>query len=868
MKNILGIILILMLASSINGQDQLIVEYNFRVDGLCGMCKDRIEETAIDAGAKSADWNEDTKILTVSIDDLTHSISDIRYAIAQAGHDNGDFKAPDEVYEELFLCCLYRDVEVHDPQEMEDYHNRMSDEDYVMKKREKLKLDIIEGYVFSIGEDGNKNPLIGATVVFQDEEHGGTTSDFEGYFSLDNSQGHNSIIVSYVGFNTDTVQLTSNGMLDITLSDGMRLDNIVIKYKRKTTEASFVKTLNIESISREELTKAACCNLSESFETNPTVDVSFTDAITGTRQIQMLGLAGPYVQITRELIPDVRSMASIYGLTFTPGPWVQGIHLIKGPGSVVNGFESITGQINVELKKPEAGEKLHLNGYLNEGSRMEINMNTRKTFNEKLSTAVLAHGKRMGHGNDRNDDGFLDMPLEEDAVLINRWEWWGNNGWEGQFGIKGTTLNHKGGSHEHFEGTSQDHDNHWRMEMKTRRLEFWNKTGVVFKNNASRSIGFQMSGVYHDQDSEYGFQQYDNTQKSLYANLIYQEILPDPNHTVRFGISYQLDDINEIVAKSGAGVFDRYESVPGAFFEYTYNDASKLAIIPGIRVDHHNNFGTFVTPRLNFKYNFAEESVVRFNVGRGQRTANIFAENLGLFATNRVIKIEDTGRSDTPYGLDAEVAWNYGINWTQGFKMGDRSAVFALDLYRTDFSNQIIVDYENPREVSFYNLEGKSFSNSFQAKLDYELFENFDIRVAYRLFDVQMDYVSGGKIKPLLPKHRAFANLAYKTNNDWHFDLTVNWRGEQRITDTSSNPEPYQRPDKSPDIVLMNAQISKRWNDVLDIYIGGENILNYRQPNAIIASDDAFGTYFDGSLIYAPVFGKNIYIGFRYKLAE
>ncbi len=849
--------MILFIAQLGVAQEKLVIEYNFRVEGVCGMCQDRIEKVALEKGAEEAFWDISTKNLTVSVDESKVSPSDIRWALAQAGHDNGSFIAPEEIYNNLHGCCKYRDEEVVKAHEVVP-------EDYDISNDEQIDLSIIEGNVYGLDDDGKKFPLIGANISIDNKGKGAVTN-FEGFFKLDNPDKHEDITISYIGFNDKTVKLTSNGILDITLSSGHQLDEVVINYRRKTTEVSFVKTLNVENITRQELTKAACCNLSESFETNPTVDVSFTDAITGTRQIKMLGLAGPYVQITRELMPDVRAMSSIYGLSLTPGPWVQSIQLIKGAGSVVNGFESLTGQINVELKKPEAGERLHVNGYFNEGSRMELNVNTRKSFSEKLSTGFLIHGKRMGHGNDRNNDGFLDMLLEKDLIAINRWKWNGNKGWTGQFGIKGAYLDHSGGSHAHFEGSSTDHQNHWKMYMTLKRLDFWLKTGNVFPNNPTRSVGFQFNAIYHDQNSEFGFNKYDNLQKSVYANLIFQQIFEDPFHALKAGMSFQYDDIEEFVAKSGAGFFERRESVSGAFVEYSYNDERKLAIVPGIRIDHHNNYGLFVTPRINIKYNLAEKSVIRLNAGRGQRTASIFSENLGLFSTNRQIVIDQTP-TENPYGLDAEVAWNYGINWTQSFPVSEKEIILSMDVYRTQFENQIVVDYENPREVSFYNLDGKSYSNSFQIKLDYELIPNFDIRLAYRLFDVKSSYQSELKTKPLVSKHRAFINMAYTTKKDWSFDLTFNWKGQQRITDTSSNPEIYRRPDMSPDYILANAQISKKWGEKFEIYLGGENLFDYQQQDAIIASEDPFGQYFDGSMVYAPLFGKNIYIGFRYNL--
>lgn len=827
------------------------IEYEFLVQGECGMCQDRIEETAVKAGAESASWDMATKILTVDIDESKVSVSDIRYAIAQAGHDNGNFKAPKDIYDDLPGCCQYRPEEVDDPDTNIDLQN----------KHHQDSEDVIEGFVYGYDQDGRKMALIGATVSL---EHGeaGTTTDFDGYFVLENEHGHKTIQISYVGYETQTVEISEDGMVEVYLADGHVLDQIEIKYKKKTTEVSYVKTLNVESISRNELRKAACCNLSESFETNPSVDVSFSDAITGLRQIQMLGLAGPYVQLSRELMPDVRAMSSLYGLTFTPGPWVESIQLIKGAGSVVNGFESMTGQINVELKKPEIGENLHVNGYANEGSRIELNLNTRKQITDKLSTAILLHGKNMSHGQDRNDDGFLDMPLEKDFIAINRWKWYADNGWEGQFGVKATVLDHKGGSFDHFEGSSTNHEDHWRFFQKLNRYEVWNKTGIVFPNAPTKSIGVQLSAVYHDADGEFGFARYDNTQKSLYANTIFQNIINDV-HSYKAGLSYQYDNIEELTK---VGIFNRSESVPGAFFEYSYI-VENLSIVPGIRYDQHSNYGGFVTPRLHMKYNPSEKSVVRLSAGRGLRTANIFAENMGIFSSNRVITI-DSEDNGNPYGLDAEVSWNYGISYTQGIDIGEKELTLSTDFYRTSFENQVVIDFETPTRLGIYNLDGKSYSNSYQVKAEYEVISNLDVRLAYRYYDVKTTYSGELKTKPLVASHRAFINSSFTTDNGWMLDATFNWRGPQRLADTSSNPPEYQRPDEAPSYFLLNTQISKSWNDVFEIYLGAENLLNYRQDDAIIAADDAFGPYFDATQVWAPLFGRNIYIGFRYNFVK
>jgi len=636
MKRIMaGLILLLSFSLSVEAQD--IIEYNFRVEGACGMCKSKIDRVAKKEGlAEKAVWNVDSKILAVEINEALTSISVIKYRLAEAGYDNGDFTAPQEVYDGLHSCCKYR---VLSDEEAADEHDKLINNVELNNFSPPSKA---EGYIYAT-EDGAKIPLIGANISFEGAETG-TTTDTEGYFTLPNDEQHTAIRISYIGYEDQLVPVKDSYM-EITMADGHQLETVEINYRQKTTSVSFVNTINAESISREELCKAACCNLSESFETNPSVDVSFSDAITGAKQIQMLGLAGPYVQITRELIPDVRNMNSISGLNTTPGPWIQSIQLIKGTGSVVNGFESFTGQINVELKKPERDEILHINGFVNNGGRVETNVNLRQDVTEHISTGILFHGKVNNSVHDRNEDGFTDMPTEKDYVIANS---------------------------DHFTGASENHADHWRMRAETQRLDLWSKTGFIFPERPEMSIGLQLSTSFHNQDAEYGFQRYNADELALYSNLIFQNIF-DNGHIIRTGLTYQKDKLEELVDKSG--FYTRDESVPGAYVEYTWKKGDKWAIIPGLRIDQHNNYGAFITPRIHAKYNLGDQSILRFTGGRGQRTASIFSEHLSIFASNRAVEIRNPSSEDLPYGLEAEVAWNYGVNYTQGFRIAEKEVV-------------------------------------------------------------------------------------------------------------------------------------------------------------------------------------------------
>jgi len=715
----------------------------------------------------------------------------------------------------------------------------------------------------------DKAPMAGADVGSISTTHA-TVSDIDGNFVLELPDTVTGISVGYVGFKTDTLAITGNmNDLSIQLEAMENLKEVVIERRKKSTEISLLSTAKTEKIGSRELMKAACCNLSESFETTPSVDVGFTDAVSGYKQITMLGLAGPYTMITRENIPDVRGLAAITGLTFTPGTWVESMQLSKGTGSVVNGYEGTAGQINVEWLKPFEKEapKLLLNGYQSTQGRTEGNLVLNQKFNDKLSTSLLLHGKGEWMRVDQNSDGFMDQPMGTTFAGSNRWFYFDDSGIEIQGGIKGVYLDNTGGQKAYRSGDEQVAGNPWGYSNKVQRAEAWAKIGMVFPEKPYKSMGLQLSGIYHNQESRYGARNYDARQHSFYANYIYQSIISNTNHIIKGGASFQYDSYDERFAGMP---FGREELIPGAFAEYAYNYLTKFNVIAGLRADYHNLFGAFVTPRLHIRYAPLEQSVFRASVGRAQRTANIFAENMGYMASNRnfslpLIPVKD---KDKPYGLNPEVAWNMGINFTQKFMLNYRDGAFSVDYYYTDFTNQIITDIETAGNVKFYNLDGKSYAHSLQAQLDYEPIRMLDVRLAYRWYNVQSTYDGVLKEKPLIAAHRAFANVGYETNNGWKFDYTIQWIGPKRLPERvyteGGTPAPAGY---SGSFIQMNAQISKGWKEgAFEIYAGGENLTNFMQHHMIIGADNPFGSNFDGSLVWGPGMGRNVYAGFRYKI--
>jgi hypothetical protein len=613
-----------------------------------------------------------------------------------------------------------------------------------------------------------------------------------------------------------------------------------------------------------ELLKAACCNLSESFETNPSVDVSYNDAVTGSKQIQLLGLSGNYTQLTVENLPGPRGIATPLGLNSIAGPWIESIQLTKGVGSVANGYESIAGQINVELKKPENSEKLLANLYVNDYGKTDVNLNLSKKLSKKWSTGLLLHEDFLNNKRlDFNKDGFRDLPTGNTVSLVNRYKFDNSKGVLAQFGIKVLNDKRTGGEVAFNPGTDKNTSNHYGLGINTERYEAFAKIGYVFPEKKYKSIGLQLAAINHQQDSYFGFTTYNATQQTFYSNLIYQSIIKTTIHKFRTGFSFLYDKYNEDFKSIN---YKRTEIVPGVFGEYTFTPNEKFSAVAGLRADHNNLFGFFVTPRLNLRYEPVKGTVIRASAGRGQRTANIFAENTSVFVSARQINIIGA-TAGKAYGLNPEVAWNKGISVDQKFKLFGNDALFSVDYFRNDFSNQVVVDVENARIVKFYNLDGKSYSNSFQAEVSAEPFKKFDVRFAYRYFDVKTTY--GGQLldRPLIAKNRAFANLAYAVNG-FKFDYTFTYNGKKRLPNTSANPQPYQLDAYSPDFILMNAQISKTIGKTipLDVYIGAENLLNYYQKNVIVAASQPFSQYFDASMVWGPVSGRMFYAGLRLKI--
>lgn len=700
----------------------------------------------------------------------------------------------------------------------------------------------------------------------------GTYADSAGYFTLQHKGESPQLVVNYLGYKTDTfliedmsqfitLKLVANEMLGVINIELQR-----VTYGLKSREPQF--TVNLDE---REFQKAACCNLSESFENAPAIDVSIGDAVTGTKQIKMLGLDGFYTLISREYMPSIRSLNSYYGMSFIPAAWVESIQITKGAGSIVNGYESIAGQINVELKKPFDKEKFMLDQFFSQAGRSETDMLYRFDLNKYVSTSIFGHYAYYPGMNDNNNDGFMDMPSGMAYSFLNRWQFTSENGLEGQLNIFANNDDKISGQIDYFK---ENNTNLYGVTLLNRNLDITAKLGKSFKDKPYKSFGSQYMYSIAQHNSMFGSEtnqrNYSAEAKNAFVNLMYQSIFGNTFHSFQTGLSFLGDELTETL---DTFTFDRQEYAAGIFMEYTYKPSDDLTVVTGLRADYNNLYGALLTPRIHTRYRFNEDKTsVRASAGLGRHTSNIIAQNQYLLASQRRIHIIESN-TDGAYGLDQEVAFNAGVSLEHKFKFNLRNASFIADFFHTSFINEVVVDRETPGEVFFYNMENGTKSNSLQLQLDLNPYRRTEFRLAYRMFDVSSRYLlmsDEDLQKPFVSKHRAFVNLTQKTRNKWQGSATLHWSGPQRIAGHFKRDqfeEIMYVSDYSESFFTLNLQISKQFTKYpLELYLGAENLFNYQQPDPIVNVQDPFDSKFDAGMVWGPIFGRMIYGGFRYRL--
>lgn len=702
--------------------------------------------------------------------------------------------------------------------------------------------------------DNKGEPLAGINIYWLNTTSG-TSTDHDGSFIIPPVSATNRLVFSSVAFQNDTIEVVASSMpLVVKLNDVLELGEVAVVQKRPGVVKPRFSVLQTERITTEELTKAACCNLSESFETNPSVDVSYSDAATGAKQIRLLGLPGTYVQMLTENIPNLRGISSVYGLGFIPGPWMDGISVSKGTGSVINGYEAITGQINVEYKKPQSSELLYYNLFLSDAGRIEMNANASVRLNPYLSTGILVHGSDEIRMLDSNNDGYMDMPKIQQRNLVNRW-YYRKNDFVSQAFIRGLTENRMGGTM----------DGNYMIDIDTERYEFFLKNGYVIDPLLDRSVGLILSGSTHRQDAHYGLRHYGGRQNNLYLNFIYQTDLSE-HQKISTGVSVNYDLFDEQLSQpanfSSQLYIDNYfseELVSGVFAEYNLHLNEKFVMLAGLRADYHNRFGVFMTPRLHLKWMPVPFLNLRSTLGKGYRSPNMLAENSFYLASNRELIIHPD--------LPLESAWNYGLNAQAYIPLFNRDLTLTAEWYFTDFQNQVVIDVDtDPNAVHFYPLSGNSFAHSIQFEANMEVLKGLSVTLAHRINDVKTTIGGELREKPLINRYKGLATASYQTPlKKWQFDLTAQFNGGGRLPDPDKLAPLWEKDFSA--FTIFNAQIT-RYFRTWSMYLGSENLTNFVQPNPIIDVHQPFSDKFDATNIWGPTYGRKFYVGMRWALEK
>lgn len=632
------------------------------------------------------------------------------------------------------------------------------------------------------------------------------------------------------------------------------LDEFVIE-KKRAGNLKLSGPENAFQINQTELFRAACCNLGESFTTNPSVDVNYSDPGTGAKQIKLLGLSGNYVQLLAENMPDFRGAARPYALRYVPGPWMKSISVSKGSASVKNGFESMSGQIDVEYLKPDDPSGVAVNAYLDSDLKLEANVDANTKLNPTLATELLAHFEDRFMNHDGNDDGFSDMPDIRQVNLFNRWKYVGQKYiFHGGIGY----LNEKSEAGQILHNRNLEHP--YRIDMKTDRVQAYMKHAIILDRDHNTNIAFMANGSFHSLDTSYGLKAYDVDEWNSYAQLIFETDFNERNN-LSAGLSFNHDSFRQHIRRVNDATLPltplkENENTFGGYAQYTWKPSERLTAMAGIRGDYSSLYGWFATPRCNIRYTPTGSLNLRASVGKGYRTVFGWAEYNYLLASGRELIVEN---------LNQEASWNYGINADYTLWLGSQSIRFNADYYYTDFDRQVNADYDSdPHTLTIANLKGKSYSHTFQIDATYESSFGLSVTAAYRLNDVKTAY--GGKLleKPLTPKYKALLTASFSTEMDiWQFDATLAVNGGGRMPAPYLTADgSYSWPERFKAFPQLNLQVT-RWFRHFSIYAGGENLTGFRQKNPIICSSDPWSPNFDSTMIWGPVQGAMAYVGIR-----
>lgn len=712
--------------------------------------------------------------------------------------------------------------------------------------------------------DEEMNVLIGANVFWIDTAIGDATDEM-GAFTLNGDGIENKkLIVTYLGYLNDTINVLGAADFFIQLKPETAMNEVVVKGRKSGSFISSNDPMKIEVINDVELGKAACCDLAGCFNNNASVESATTNIVTNSKELKILGLSGIYNQLLLDGNPLIQGLSFNYGVSSIPGPFVKNIFISKGTNSVLQGAESISGQINVIIHEPEDAPTLYVNAFLNSFLESQYNVYSGYKLG-KSKHFIGAHVVQPATKHDRNKDGFLDLPKLSRYEIMDKWLYQNDNeNWMNKGGIRWTNEKRIGGQKSFNPNVDLGSSTIYGQQIKYNQVDVWNRN--VFEINEQNNMAFILSGQFHNQDAWYGETHYEGQQFLLNNTLQYEYIYKNSSN-IRGGVSFKYLDLDEDVSfsnnpldKTYAGNYETKEVVPGIFAENTYfSKDNKLTLMLGFKADHLNVFGWKYSPRSLIKYSPKEKTDIRISVGYGWHIPKVFSEQTRILSSQRDIHFHEL--------LAPDEAWNYGINATQKFDGNNIAGTFTVDYYQTRFTNHVQPHYHEFHDaIVFENNDKLAIGNGFQAQITVDLWEWLNLKAAYNYLDIQHTDIEDGKKESMdfVTKHKFLSSVSFAPKNqDWHLDITSQWHGKKSLPETGYYPDGLQQAEESTPYSILNAQFTYKWK-TFEWYAGAENILNFTQTNPIVSAADPFNPYFDTSFAWGPVKGVEGYIGFRY----
>ena len=743
--------------------------------------------------------------------------------------------------------------------------------------------------------------LIGASLYWKNTTAGASTSA-TGEFTIKRVHGFETLVVNYLGYDTRELELSDKDVHEIVIElqpSAVGIDAVVIESAQRGNYAKTTGITRDEQISFAGLCKMACCSLAESFENSASVTVGYSDAISGARQIKMLGLAGTYTQILDENRPIMQGAGAAYGLSYTPGMWLNSIQVSKGVASVTAGHEAITGQINLEHRKPTDDERLFLNLYFDSELRPEINISSAipLTKDKSLSTVIMAHGSMHPTAHDANGDNFVDMPKSHQINVANKWLWQTENGVQLRWGWKYLQENRLGGSHDYKKDMYEDmvanplqNPTLYGSNIFNRNINAYAKLGLpvgperTFTGDPNDAVqnNFAMILDYDNYltDSYFGINTVDVLEHTARFNATYAHYFSQRS-SLNVGASAYMRRMNNDYIQQRIGsdnlptrswdfVGQATLLEPGVFAEYTYQIEDKFSLVVGLRGDYSMVRGEYyydakdkflVTPRSHIRWAITPRTTLRASAGMGYRRQNLVTDNIWMMTTSR--NIDTSGLND-----DMEAAATFGGSLSQTFPLAnDDQATISFDYFRTQFFNTMVFDQETAdNAILIYNSNGKSFTDNYQVDFNWTPFKGFDLFATFRYTNAKMTLEQGGEQvlveRPLTSRYKGLINIQYAVRR-WVFDVTAQLNGPMRLPELDGNlVKAVEKPELSPVYPMFFAQVSYKVSN-LTIYAGCENIANYKQMTPIVGTDAPYMPGFNSSMVWGPLTGIKGYVGIR-----